>query len=284
MQVNEPVQWLVRSASITMNGWKRPSQKEIHMKYPKLLTRSDVPIGLILAAVCLSLLPASALAARKVLPPHSNAFGRSAAEWSAAWWQWAYALTPDQHPLFDTADVSEGQSGRVWFLGGTFAATPQSDGSVLGEAERTVVIPNGTALFFPIINGSWDNLGNPPTTFTHAELQELVSGMVDHAMDLTCAIDGVNVRNLNRHRTTSGEFGYTLPEADENMSDFLLGFHYEGEVTPVAADGYYVMVAPLSVGEHTIHFGGSLVFTEAEDGFDYVFHLDITYHITVEPK
>jgi hypothetical protein len=37
------------------------------------------------------------------------------------------------------------------------------------------------------------------------------------------------------------------------------------------------------VGTHTLHFGGSAVFTQAQDGFDFTFKLDITYHITVAP-
>lgn len=34
-------------------------------------------------------------------------------------------------------------------------------------------------------------------------------------------------------------------------------------------------------GKHTIHFGGTVVYTLADDGFDFVFDLDITYQITV---
>src|SRR5437867_3706794 len=41
-----------------------------------------------------------------VYPPTSPVFGRTYAEWSAAWWQWALSLPVDQHPLFDTADCS----------------------------------------------------------------------------------------------------------------------------------------------------------------------------------
>jgi hypothetical protein len=36
------------------------------------------------------------------------------------------------------------------------------------------------------------------------------------------------------------------------------------------------MLAPLSVGEHTVHFGGTYS--------DFGFTLDITYHLTVAPK
>ena|SRR2546427_3393345 len=49
-----------------------------------------------------------------------------------------------------------------------------------------------------------------------------------------------------------------------------------------SSDGYFVMLAPLSRGQHTIHFTSAFVFTEEEDGFDFSFSLDITYRITVQ--
>jgi hypothetical protein len=42
---------------------------------------------------------------------------------------------------------------------------------------------------------------------------------------------------------------------------------------PMVTDGYYLMLAPLSAGAHTIHFTASL-----GGGF----HLDVTYHLTVQ--
>ena len=44
------------------------------------------------------------------------------------------------------------------------------------------------------------------------------------------------------------------------------------------SDGYFVMLAPLSAGQHTIHFKGS------EGAAPNTFTLDITYHLTVQPK
>jgi hypothetical protein len=55
----------------------------------------------------------------------------------------------------------------------------------------------------------------------------------------------------------------------------------EGTTTPSVSDGVFVMVEPLSVGRHTIHFSGAAVFTLAEDGFDPTFSQDITYPLTV---
>ncbi len=43
------------------------------------------------------------------------------------------------------------------------------------------------------------------------------------------------------------------------------------------ADGYYVLLAPLPVGEHTLRFGG-----HAHLGCGVTLTLDITYHLTVQ--
>jgi hypothetical protein len=56
----------------------------------------------------------------------------------------------------------------------------------------------------------------------------------------------------------------------------------EGSTADSVGDGVYLMLAPLSSGQHDIHFSGEAVFTTAEDGFDFTFQLDITYHVTVE--
>src|SRR5438309_457024 len=87
-----------------------------------------------------------------ILPPQSHAFGKTYAEWSAAFWQWEYSLPVDHHPLFDTADCKVGQSGKAFFLGGTFTVT-QVGITVTGIVNRTCTIAAGKAIFFPIVNG-----------------------------------------------------------------------------------------------------------------------------------
>ena len=53
------------------------------------------------------------------------------------------------------------------------------------------------------------------------------------------------------------------------------GIDVSGWIGPAAADGVYLMLRPLPVGEHTIHIGG---------GNPGVFVLDITYNITVTQR
>src|SRR6185312_9824032 len=113
------------------------------------------PITAFLATAILALVsvqPAHAGGGAQVIPPQSHPYGKSYAEWSAEHWKWTYSMPADAHPLTDTADVSAGQSGPVWFLGGTFAPTTDLNGNLIGVVDRHVRIPTGKALFFPILD------------------------------------------------------------------------------------------------------------------------------------
>ena len=208
-----------------------------------------------------------------ILPPQSHPYGKSYAEWSAEHWKWTYSLPADAHPLTDTADVSAGQSGPVWFLGGTWAPTADLNGNLVGVADRHVTIPAGKALFFPLVDvESSEAEGNGST---EAELRTGANYFADHAVGLSCVIDGRPVKHLEKYRVESPLFTFgPLPENN------LLGLPAD-TTSPAVSDGYFIMLAPLSVGEHTIHFTGAFVFTAAQDGFDFSFTLDITYHINV---
>lgn len=200
----------------------------------------------------------------RVLPPNSIAFGHSYAEWSGTWWRWALSIPIDTNPVLDPtgAFAGVGQSGEVWFLAGNFNP---------GTTERTVTIPAGKALFFPIFNYIWINTpqyGDPPwDDAQEAYARSLIATAVDSATYLTCEIDGKAVANLEdyRHATADdGEYLVTLP------TNNIFGLDAD-TYGPAVDDGFYLMLAPLSRGTHTIHF------TSAAPGFE----LDVTYHITV---
>ncbi len=234
--------------------------------------------GLALAALLLTaVLPLRADQNPGILPPQAHPYGKSYGQWLGAHWQWLYSIQTASHPLFmdGSVDLSLHQpEGPVWFLGGTFTTTPAPAGGVVGIVHRTGTVPAGKALFFPIIDSEWDNAGNPPTTFTTAELRAFAKAQMDTATDLACVIDGISVSGMSDvlstpYRVTSPVFSYTLPATD-NVDQFF-GFDISGLVTGAVADGVCLMLVPLPVGQHTIHFTGAL------PGFV----LDITYHLTV---
>jgi hypothetical protein len=214
-----------------------------------------------------------------VAPPNSNPHGASYGLWGAAWWQWVFSLPsrpPDglPNPLFTdgAVDCSFGQSGHVWFLAGRICFTCVG----VTTAHRNCKVPTGTALFFPILNGEADNIATKPP-LTIEQLQALAAQGAA-ASELHATIDGSPLVDLFRYRAAFAPFRFTVPATD-NIFQFF-GFSVPGSdwpnttVSPVASDGYWLMVEPLSPGKHSINFGGT-----APSGFQ----LEITYDLTVVP-
>ena len=213
-----------------------------------------------------------------VIPPNAKSYGMTYGQWSAKWWQWAYSLPVDQNPWFDEggscANGAHGQFGPVWFLTGVINES--------GTAERQCTVPAGKALFFPIINAEDATL---ESGLTGEALREFPTQAMDLVTDLEAEIDGVPLEELYDYRAVSPLFVYG-PLPDNNVLQYFgyvapAGSTSAGAtgVEPVpsaAADGYYLMLAPLSVGHHTIHFTGTVE--------PYNFTLDITYNLTVAPR
>jgi hypothetical protein len=228
--------------------------------------------------VVLAVVAVAANGGTQVSPVQAKYRGASYGEWSARWWQWCFSLPADAHPLFETAAGSAGQSGNVWFLGGTFISVEDPDNPALieGVANRDITIPPGTALFFPILNAEASTLeGNGET---EEELRDYVVASADHIVpgSLVCIIDDKPVHNLSDYRVESPAFIFgPLPENN------IVGAP-EGATGLSVGDGVFVMVPPLSAGKHKIHFEGVAMYTLEDDGFDLIFSLDITYNITVK--
>jgi hypothetical protein len=189
------------------------------------------------------------------------------ADLSARWWQWIFSQPASTNPNLDTtgAFAHNGQptSGDIFFLAGSFSS---------GSFERWITIPAGTRLFFPVINAWNDILGNPDTT-TVAQLRAWAAGLIANTTEMHGALDGVALNDLFGYRALSPVFSYWLPPLPDNLIWFLFAFPAEGSVYPSVADGYYLLLTPLSPGQHTLTFGGT------NDNIQ----LDITYHITVTP-
>lgn len=212
----------------------------------------------------------------RVLPPNSKAFGKTYGGWSAEWWNWALTLpAEDNHPLIANGkmDCTLGQKGKVWFLGGTYAAGPDPDNPTvtLGTADRTCEVPTGKALYFPIINIICSEATGDGTT--KRELDGCANFLIDEFVSvdtLSAKIDGQRVDNLQAYRTVSGLFTVD-PLPDPNLLDTS-----RPTTGPAVTSGYYLLLAPLSKGEHTIEFKGKIVVPDV-----FEFALNIRYELTV---
>jgi hypothetical protein len=224
-----------------------------------------------------------------VISPNSGQY----ADLSAQWWQWAFAqpVTNDPkttNPLVDTTGAAahngQPQTGNVFFLAGLISFNAE----LVASAERTITIPTGTRLFFPILNTEADNVGvNPPLSV--ADLRAAATFGVQSITSMFASIDGVPLQNLTAYRAISPVFSFTLPP--NNVAGNSVNLYYaltggainvSGVQKPAVADGFYLLLTPLTPGRHDLHFGGTTLIMDA-NGNPQNFELDITYHITVTP-
>lgn len=192
-----------------------------------------------------------------VIPPNAHPYGLSYGEWQARWWQWSISIPWSTHPYQSAANAALNQSGPVWFLVGYGDGIP-----------RAVTIPRGKAVFFPVVNVECSNI-EPAPFFGADEAGMRAAARLFDRTNMECFIDGLPVRYLERFEGESPLFSFSAP--DDNI---LIG---AGPVSGQAVSaGTYVMVPPLSVGQHVIHFKG----TQSDPilgPFDY----NATYQITV---
>ena len=225
-------------------------------------------LGTILAILC--------IAAATLVPAQAASAANDYGSLTARWWQWVYAQPAtdvggtNTNPVLDTtgdyATVGQedgiGPANKFFFLTGLFAPG--------GEVTRTVTVPEGKALFFPIFNSEVDNAVAPPTDYSVPELKAIAKGQIDAATELSATFDGQKVKIF---RSTSPTFDYTVPDEDSIYDYFgLVGPQFEGTIKPAVADGYWAYIPPPSVGSHTLNFQ-----SVATTGFS----LNVTYELTV---
>lgn len=216
-----------------------------------------------------------AAAGVELLDPTQDQLGKSYKEWAGAWWQWAYGLPATNHPLLDDTGefCAAGQTGDMFFLGGTFGGTPVT---------RSCTIPASKTIFFPIVNTTWDNAGlNPVDYSTDAENQAGASTFIDSVDDYSLEIDGTSwtKAELQPYRVGAYQSTYDVPATDSLYDLFGFPVEVSGTVDPTFGDGIYAMVA-LPPGAHTIHI--SALATQGTPDTADDFAIDVSYNLTIQ--
>jgi hypothetical protein len=226
-------------------------------------------LALLLGAITLAGIshPASAQGRNEnpgLIPPHAKFRGPSYGEWGARFWTRLFAIpVVGGNHLYLSGGAFEGDNGVVFLTasgnGATFDITLQA----------------GTPILCPIINAECSVLEPDPFHGdTEAELRACANDHLDNTSGVFAVIDGRAVRNLDDYRLESPLFEFTLPQ--DNIFAFFGLNAPAGTTSPAVDAGYYLLLAPLSVGKHTIHVGGSF------DALGVTF--DNTFNITVVPR
>jgi len=185
---------------------------------------------------------------------------------SGEWWQWALSIPTGANPLADDtgANCMVGQRGGTWFLAGSFTGP---------TVVRDCDVPEGTALFFPVIN--YVNLNTPnvcgqnSNDISAKDLRAQIAPFIDSATNVVVTLDGKAVRNAKR--VQSEVFSLALPEDNLFDAGCAPAGVPEGIYSPAIGDGIYVKLEGLSKGAHTLRFSAEI------PGFA----LDITYNLVV---
>lgn len=180
-----------------------------------------------------------------------------------------------ENPVFNDptgAFGANGQDGPVWFLAGSGFSDP------VIPITRTIEVPPGKALFFPIVNTVWITTceGDPRTM---DGIRPLIAPDIDAITEITAEVDGVPVQGLESFRAESPLFcapldifgierpedlvgtGFCDPDVREQYNADCLDLPNPDEhfgpadgFGPAMTDGIWLMLPPLPAGKHNIKF------------------------------
>lgn len=216
------------------------------------MTRRRILLALLAAAATIGLLAPPAFADATVVQPTQTFAGNTYSGWSIAWWRWAFSLSGSNNPIVDPSGASCGvnQRGAVWFLAG------------VGNAETSPVctVPEDKAVLAPVINGECSTLEGT----AESDLASCAQSQMDlvDLSTLTASVDGQPV-DATQFRFHTNEYAITAVPNNP--------FGAQAGTGRSVADGFYLLLRPLSAGRHTVDVHGSVP----------AFKFSITTHYTL---
>jgi hypothetical protein len=197
-----------------------------------------------------------------VYSKESAPFGVPYKDWIARWWQWDVGIPSSQHPRdnYTAEKCTVNQNGSVWFL----------PDILTGKENRPCTIPEGKAIMVPLLTGECDT--SDPASQSDADIRQC-STAGDEYGAISATLDGQKIENLDSYRTASDFFNITI--AKDNIFDIPAGT-YRG-----AADGFFVFLKPLSVGDHELHIKTSVT-NPTSPSYNYA--SEAIYDLKISPK
>lgn len=176
-----------------------------------------------------------------VVRSDADAYGVTQSDWSARHWQWTLGIPIATNPGQDVtgARCGDGQVPPVFFVPRNFPPCQ---------------VPVGWSILVPLVGSECSTVEAPPYHGqTPDELRACAEQDVNRYVNIVVRIDGELVPDIEDYRVASQPVMLPLPEHN------VLGAP-AGEAT-VVGDGYQVILAPLSPGQHEI-----IVHVELDDG------------------
>ncbi|MGE0416273.1 MAG: hypothetical protein AB7O80_05655 [Acetobacteraceae bacterium] len=211
----------------------------------------------------------SAAANAAVISPGTPVAGISQATLADQWWaEWAPPIPAATNPILDQTGAFAGvnNNGPVFFLAG-------SGGS--GNTTRTINVPAGVPLFFPIVNGSDMELplGSPGTCVTTSPPSAADSACARAFLhpplapsfvpaSLTAKLDGVPldpnlIANAASYYQESAELVATvLPPGNV--------YGIPATNAWIVQNGYYMAIDGLTPGQHILSFSGDMLYGDGQ--------------------
>jgi hypothetical protein len=142
----------------------------------------------------------------------------------------------------------------------------RADKTRKGPCERTVLVPPDKSLLLPLLTVA-TFFDDPNAKGPEGDLFNRASDLMGSSEGLTLTVDGQIVPAVERFRVQSDPFGVRRPRQGEPLfPELTVGRR-------IVSEGYFVILKPLSAGEHVIRF-------QSEDKL-HKRQTDVTYKVTV---
>jgi hypothetical protein len=219
-----------------------------------------------------------AAATATILDPTGIYGGKTYGQWGDAYFKWLFELPGPDFPFADStgAFCAAGQSGAE--DGGAAANDPFFLACTnAGRVTRTCTIPAGRMIFLPLADWYGDNggiaVGGQLTDQQWTdELSANAASVTAVALEIDGKCYGSTKSDFAPYLTTWSQYSYAVPNTPSNFYATFDNSTFTGPVPSAFAGGYWILLAPLSAGSHTIHFT-SLRPAISED---------VTYNLTVQ--
>jgi hypothetical protein len=197
-----------------------------------------------------------------VYPKNSTPYGVPYKDWIVRWWEWNVGVPTSQHPRdnYTAEKCTVNQNGSVWFI----------PDILTGKEERTCTIPEGKAILVPLITGECDT--SDSQSQSDADIRQC-STAGDEYGAISATLDGQKIENLDNYRTATDFFNITYVK--DNIFDAPAGT-YRG-----VADGFFVFLKPLPVGNHVLQVKSSVTNPTTPS---YNFGSEAKYNLIISPK